>query len=196
MDEKNDPRIESLKDKIIKIFAAVGLLAVLFGIGMGCFKAIPLAGKVAGSAAVFLSSQFFPSGDENSTEENGGEETSKDDTIQRIYSATSLGGIPVAKTEPATTAIPSFIDLSARVVKTGVVDMAGQFIATSSIRFGERAAVQFEIINFGNIPSGTWTFNAVLPTIPNHIFGSDTQTSLRPRDKALYTLGFDNIRDI
>ena len=201
MDDKKDQGIEGLKDKIIKILAAVGLLAVFFGVGVGLFKALPKIGRVAGSAAVFLSSQFFPS--DSSTTTNDGDNERNANNADTQSKAVKPSGKPSNDTGAASAgasapapAASSFVDLTARVLKTGIMDAAGQFVATSSVRFGNRIAFQFEVINLGNISSGPWIFNAVLPTIPNHIFGSDTQLALRPRDKVVYTLGFDNIRDI
>lgn len=63
--------------------------------------------------------------------------------------------------------------------------------STPEIRRSERVAVRFEVENLGNKASGSWQFNAILPTIPPHTFNSDSQPSLNPGDKIEFTLGFD-----
>ncbi len=85
-------------------------------------------------------------------------------------------------------------DLAAHILHTGILDSAtNTFTAQSSVKGGERAAVQFHVINVGGKPSGVWRFNAVLPTFPFHIFSSDEEPSLSPGDRIEFTLGFDQI---
>lgn len=88
-----------------------------------------------------------------------------------------------------------FIDLEARIIEVGTVDRdTNVFTATSSVPVTARAAVRFEVENIGDKTSTNWTFNAVLPSFPMHIYYSDAQIPLAPGDKIEFTLGFDSIK--
>ena len=79
-----------------------------------------------------------------------------------------------------------------RIISVGGIDPATNiFTAKESIVITERAAVRFEIVNIGTKRADGWSFNAVLPTFPSHIFSSESQQALGPGDKIEYTLGFD-----
>jgi hypothetical protein len=85
-------------------------------------------------------------------------------------------------------------DLTVKVLAVGTIDPSTNvFTVKSEVSTGERAAIKFEIINIGTKKADGWTFNAVLPTFPSHIFHSDTQLPLTPGDKIEFTLGFDQI---
>lgn len=95
------------------------------------------------------------------------------------------GGAPVQNGQP---------DLATRIIEIGTVDkITGAFTATSSFKSSDRIAVKFEVRNDGGRDSGSWYFNAVLPTFPSHIFTSPSQNSLIPGARIEFTLGFDNI---
>lgn len=86
-------------------------------------------------------------------------------------------------------------DFAIRVYSTGVLDRTtGQFRQASSFSSSDRAAVQFEIINIGTGPTGTWGFSALLPTNDNSVYSSAPQASLASGGSVIFTLGFDNIR--
>ncbi|PIT91350.1 hypothetical protein COU17_00975 [Candidatus Kaiserbacteria bacterium CG10_big_fil_rev_8_21_14_0_10_49_17] len=86
-------------------------------------------------------------------------------------------------------------DLTAKVLEVGYVNSATkQFVASSSPHINERVAVKFEVINQGSKSTGAWSFNAVIPTYPSHIFHSQTQPSLAPGDKIEYVIGFDKTK--
>lgn len=103
----------------------------------------------------------------------------------------STSSYQVASGVPTQTGRPDF---AVRIIETGVVDkVTGTFTATSSFRSSDRIAVKFEVRNDGGRDSGSWYFNAVLPTFPSHIFTSPSQASLVPGARIEFTLGFDNI---
>lgn len=93
-----------------------------------------------------------------------------------------------------------YVDLKATIIGVGVVDKnSGAFFASSTPSLQEvansgqyRIAVRFAIENVGTKTSPQFTFNAVLPTLPSHIFTSQTQRELAPGDRIEYTLGFDS----
>ncbi|HLD13945.1 MAG TPA: CARDB domain-containing protein [Burkholderiales bacterium] len=92
-----------------------------------------------------------------------------------------------------------FIDLSVRVIEIGFVDKnTGVFTASSTPRRTDsvnRVAVRFAVENLGTKVSPSWSFNAVLPTFPAHIFSSNSQPALGPGDRIEYTLAFDGMID-
>lgn len=92
-----------------------------------------------------------------------------------------------------------YIDLSVRLIEIGVVDKAtGEFTASSTpsrSMIGVRVAARFAVENVGTRTSDQWTFNAVLPTFPSHIYSSPTQQALGPGDRIEFTLGFDSFEE-
>lgn len=86
-------------------------------------------------------------------------------------------------------------DLSVRLIEIGLVDKTtGEFTASSTpsaSAIGKRIAARFAVENIGTRSSDQWTFNAVLPTFPSHIYSSPTQPALTPGDRIEFTLGFD-----
>jgi len=86
------------------------------------------------------------------------------------------------------------VDLEPRILEVGFVDRdTNTFTATSTVYSNQRAAVRFEVRNVGDKTSGSWRFNAVLPTYPDYIHFSDNQLPLGPGDRIEYTIGFDSI---
>jgi hypothetical protein len=91
-------------------------------------------------------------------------------------------------------------DLAVRVLGYGLVDKTtGVFTARTEIPqdipSGKRAAIKFEIVNLGTKETGSWKFEAELPTSPAFTYTSNNQQSLFPGDKIQYTIGFDSVRD-
>lgn len=90
-------------------------------------------------------------------------------------------------------------DLSARFIELGVVDKdTGVFTASSTpskSAIGKRVATRFAVENLGTKTSPQWTFNAVLPTFPSHIYSSPVQQALAPGDRIEFTLGFDSFEE-
>lgn len=86
------------------------------------------------------------------------------------------------------------IDLEPRILEVGFVDKATNvFTASSSPSANLRIAVRFEVVNKGTKASGSWSFNAVLPTMPLYIYSGDAQQSLLPGERIEFVIGFDSI---
>lgn len=86
------------------------------------------------------------------------------------------------------------IDLVSEIIEIGTLDrLTGAFTPTTAFKSTDRIAVRFQVKNIGGRESGSWYFNAVLPTFPSHIFTSESQPSLLPDARIEYTLGFDNV---
>ncbi len=84
------------------------------------------------------------------------------------------------------------VDLVVTIKEIGVINpTTNVFTPTTVVRRFERPAVRFVVENAGTKTVDNWSFNAVLPTMPMHIFHSDMQPTLGPGDQMEYTLGFD-----
>lgn len=118
----------------------------------------------------------------------------KNDTVQPLVPGEETSGT-YSITDSRTTSDPSGRpDLSVRIIGVGIVDEDGVFTPTDALAAAEdRGAVRFEIANVGTRSTGEWTFNAVLPTFPMHIFHSDTQQALQPGDRIVFTLEFNQL---
>ena len=117
-----------------------------------------------------------------------------------VLNSAPKAGVKTEKTivyysaEPTTSNPSGSIDLEARILEIGFVDKnTNLFTASSSPSANLRIAVRFEVINKGTKVSGSWSFNAVLPTMPFHIYSGDSQQSLMPGEKIEFLLGFDSI---
>lgn len=86
-------------------------------------------------------------------------------------------------------------DLVVRIIAIGSVDDNGNFTEKDFIdRDDKRSAVKFEVENLGTKETGSWDFEAKLPTRPSYTFKSRSQDSLFPGEKIDYTLGFDRVK--
>ncbi len=85
------------------------------------------------------------------------------------------------------------VDLEVRIIDTGIINSNNEFMATSSMSTTGQGAIKFSVTNIGSKTSDNWTFNAVLPTFPMHIFHSTGQAKLAPGDRIDFTLGFDQL---
>lgn len=90
-------------------------------------------------------------------------------------------------------------DLVARVIEVGTVNKTTNVFTASSTPYSRseeyRVAIRFSIENAGTKTSPQFTFNAVLPTYPQHIYSSAAQPELKPGDRIEYTLAFDRFTD-
>ncbi|MEI6480459.1 MAG: CARDB domain-containing protein [bacterium] len=83
-------------------------------------------------------------------------------------------------------------DLSITMKDAGVM-INGVFVPRTYFGVYEQPLVHFIIRNQGNVPTGLWQFNAVLPTNPGQVFPSGIQKSLNPGDVVEYTLTLQNL---
>lgn len=85
-------------------------------------------------------------------------------------------------------------DLSVHIVAVGVIDPGtGAFIARTPTSPSDMAAVEFDIANVGNSSTGTYYFQAQLPTQSGYNYQSPAQASLAPGDHVLNTLRFTQV---
>ena len=86
-------------------------------------------------------------------------------------------------------------DLQVRIISTGVVNKTtGQFTSTNTITRNDRAAVQVEIRNIGNVTTGNWNWTANLSGVngSNGTFSSGSMNQILPGQSSVYTATFDN----
>lgn len=87
-------------------------------------------------------------------------------------------------------------DLSVRIVAVGVIDpYTGAFVARNPVSPSEVSAVQFDIENIGGTASGSYTFDANIPTSQPYVFTSQVQPSLAPGSHVVNTLRFSPALD-
>ncbi len=89
-------------------------------------------------------------------------------------------------------------DLVVRMIDTGIVNRSnGSYSISSFASSADRVAVRFEVENIGSTATGSWKFQATLPTSDsvNAVYNSDTQPTLNPGEKRTYTIGFENLKN-
>lgn len=85
-------------------------------------------------------------------------------------------------------------DLSVRIMAVGVIDpTTGQFVANAMPSPNDISAVEFDIANYGSGASGTWYFEANLPTTGGYDYISPAQASLAPGDHIVNILRFNPV---
>jgi hypothetical protein len=84
----------------------------------------------------------------------------------------------------------SLSDLQVRIISTGIVNDYGQYSANISPRFGQKAAVQFEVTNIGGVPTGSWTWRADISGASNNTYNSPAELSLAPGASTRLIVGF------
>ena len=201
--------------------AVVGFIALLFiGITLAIYAAryLPEGISRLGAANVYFASFFSDEGD-NELEVVPGEsvpfEDERNDEDEVATSTESVATTtPATPSQPGTprpatpivTAVPvpgtrpapyGKADLSVRLLEVGYLrtSSADSFVKASRVPEDERAAFRFRVTNAGTNNTGTWEFEAILPTSPRYTYNSRAQKSLAPGEYADFTLGYDRARD-
>lgn len=84
-------------------------------------------------------------------------------------------------------------DLAVQLVAVGELSNSGNFIRRSNIDSDSRAAFQFEVKNIGTKTSEEWDFVAMLTNDTE--YNAPLQDPLKPQERVLFTLGYDNVGD-
>ena len=196
--------------------AVVGFIALLFiGVTLAIYAARYLPDSLSrlGAANVYFASLFSDEGDNELevvpgdsvpfVDERNDEEAAT--TTPAVATTTSPTPTP-RPTTPVVTVVPvpgtqptpyGKADLSIRLLEVGYLRTSStdSFVRASRVPEGERAAFRFRVTNIGTNNSGTWEFEAKLPTSPRYTYKSRSQSSLAPNQYADYTLGYDRARD-
>lgn len=87
-----------------------------------------------------------------------------------------------------------YADLAVTFIGVGTYNTSTKtFTAKSSLDEDERGALRFEVKNIGTKTSGTWYFIAGLPTDPKFTYHSPATAALKPNERQVITLQFDNV---
>ncbi len=190
---------------------------IVLGIGLAIYSArfVPTAVSRIGSAAVELSQLFVPASKNNLTVVpqqipfGTATTTATSTTATATATSTPLPGtavVPAATTPgPKTTStypaggtastatLYGQPDLAVSITDVGYLtnNSTDSFVSGVIVPSGDNAAVKFSVTNIGTNISGSWIFNANLPTNTSFIFTSNPQQSLRPGERIDFTLGFD-----
>ncbi len=103
---------------------------------------------------------------------------------------------PISYPRPIPSPVPaprpvSAADLSVRIIAVGVIDSySGAFVARAPYSPSEISAVQFDVHNIGSTPSGSYTFQAQIPTSQPYTYSSQVQPSLAGGAHVVNTLRF------
>lgn len=190
--------------------AIVGFIAlVTAGIWLAVYSTrfVPTVVNNIGAAAVYLGSVFNPASDSSisvvptaSTTISFGTSTTTSTTTTVTTTPAPVATTPGAKSVgtyqiggTAAAAPYGLPDLAVTVTAVGYLTTASadSFVANASVPSGERPAVRFVIKNIGTNWTGTWRFNASIPTRTTYVYKSPVQQSLASGDSIEYTLGFD-----
>lgn len=202
----------------ITALAGVGFVALLLvGIMLAIYSArfVPKTVSRLGAAAVSLSSIFTPA--DNAQLEVVPVATTTTAIVSTTATstatspglvATNLGNTPastgVTTAGAQTTAtfpiggtvtpvLSGKSDLYVTITQVGYLKNSdsSSFVATTNIPDGENVAAKFTVINIGTNATGSWSFEARIPTSSSYKFNSPVQQSLLPNERIEYVLGFD-----
>lgn len=114
-------------------------------------------------------------------------------TVSIPLNISNIGG-NINNTGNTGTNYPSYYgaaDLQIRIISTGVVNQYGQFVSNSYARYGEKAAVQFEVSNRGGTATGNWAWRADITGAAVNTYYSPSEASLAPGATTNFIVGFD-----
>ena len=82
-------------------------------------------------------------------------------------------------------------DLSVRVLSTGTVNAYGQFTPNTMPRYGEKAAVRFEVLNNGGTASGSWSWRADITGAQSSTYVSPLENSIASGRSSTFIVGLE-----
>lgn len=154
---------------------------------------------------IVLDSEAYPEDDVMFDDE----EDATDDTDTDYEEPTVVTESPSTPVTPYTPQEPRFIetvtysvptsdpngtvDLATKIVAVGHLTTSGNFVKGANIDNDVRGAFQFEVMNLGTKTSDKWDFAAKLTG--GQTYKSPTQLPLKPQERAVFTLGYDNVGD-
>ena len=198
----------------VNSLAVVGFVCLLMiGVWGAVYSSryVPSVVGKLGSAAVYIGSIFTPSEGPSIATTTPLGPTTIDFGIATSTATTTVAK-PVATTTPKRTApAPTYRVVRATTTPTffGYADLAvsamaigylnsnsiDSFVVSPTVPDGKRPAVKFSVKNIGTNVTGTWNFNATLPTTNGSNYTSESQRSLNPGDSVDFTLGFDRAQN-
>ncbi len=85
------------------------------------------------------------------------------------------------------------VDLAVSYAGIGMINSAGNFVSTGSLKKDSAGAIQFIVHNIGTKTSDTWSFTTLLPG--DVTFTSKTQEPLKPNEKTTLTISFPAVNE-
>lgn len=151
--------------------------------------------RASGTATITVVNADIPDDIANLDSESEQEETTPSETEQTPDTTTDQPSTPTYEQEYVYT-IPTSdpngtTDLGVRFLNTGTI--IGNTFFVGTLHQNENGALQFEVKNYGTKTSKDWTFSVTLPD--GHTYESDTQSPLKPNERAVLTIGFTSDRD-
>lgn len=107
-------------------------------------------------------------------------------TLPISVSGSNIGGTGSGTYNPGTQA-----DLVVRTLSTGTVNQYGQYVPNTSPRYGEKAAVQFEVSNIGGQTSNAWNWRTDVSGAITNTYNAPTESGLAPGSAVRLIVGFD-----
>lgn len=209
------------RQAVVNSFAIVGFIVlIILGIMLAVYAAsfVPKAVSRIGAAAVYLTSSFSEDGGESQLEVVPPPSSESvpfgNDVIVATTTATTTttvtaqqpqapvrAGTPVQTSYQVPVKVPVALsglpDLTVEITAIGYLRTSDtdSFVRSNEVPDNKRGAVKFAIINRGTNTSGTFKFDAKLPTTSSSFtFTSGKQQSLKPGDRIDYVLGFDRAK--
>ncbi len=115
-------------------------------------------------------------------------------TTPKPTTPTTVITVPVVTTSYPVSNPNGYVDLAVTFIGVGEY-RNGRFVKQSELEEGERGALQFEVRNIGTKTSGAWNFRTELPTEAEDNYVSAMQSGLKPNERQIITLQFDNVSD-
>lgn len=152
------------------------------------------------NASITTSSEVAnANGDEVDDETDTGSVAGATDSTGGGSGGGAVGGtirtVPITTTYFPTSNPNGKVDLRVAYLGIGSLDDDNEFTPRGELDNDRRGAIRFEVKNIGTKTSDDWEFEATLPTDPTSTYESPEQDGLRPNERAVITLGFDNLGD-
>jgi hypothetical protein len=155
---------------------------------------IPTTNSGTSTLAVPITVIFTPS--------NGDTRISASDNLPVIQSSAhaeietaTIAPPPIKKTVVHSTYAPTApSDIAVRIIAVGYIDPAsGALLMNRAPQPGDVVGIEFDIANIGGKSTGTWYFEAHLPTATPYTYTSPAQKSLASGDHIVNTLRFTQL---
>ena len=208
----------------VNALAIVGFIVlVIVGIWLAIYAArfVPETIGRLGAANVYFSSLFGGEEEDNDLEVVPGDSVPFEDDDEPVATSTPTTNddepktdtpvappAPAAPRAPATprvttypVAVPQALygkaDLIVKITEIGYLNTSStaSFVKSNEVPENKRPAVKFRVTNVGTNTTGSWEFDAKLPTSSTYTFSSPTQQSLLPTQHIDYVLGYDRAKD-
>lgn len=181
---------EKLEESFLAAIMPAGIvLGVLLLLWLP-FKIIPaIAGNGTNFVATTLSALFVSENATSSaaTSSNTNVDGASNKPVTDNNSSNTSAAAPVKKVYYGKP------DLEVTLISTGIIDPATkQYIQTNYGGYNDEIAIRFQVKNIGTNISGAWKLRINTPSRTTPYYDSESQVSIKPGDKIIYTTSFDS----